>query len=467
MRENFKLLLTKPLKEYPIAYSLAKWYLNRRSIDIDLSIGLNIANYFYPLEELIYLECIANNYIQINDLSGYIFRKLDLDYVLEKLQSCKSIKTMSFYNNNMTKQQIENLMKIATLRQVTKLSLCGAYSSTIPITPITTMLKQNYKLKYLNLSNKKLGQAGAIELARGIRENTSLEIINISCNKIDNIGIREIFKSCSHQKLINSLDISDNLFDAEDEETLDNYILNYPIELHLNLTRNPITPLGALHLSHILELNAPIVSLNLNSIQMSKDGIESICNSLTNNYVLKSLDLDLHLIGEDSTKHIVKLIRKNKHLNYLSIPVSGMSSYSLMKLAVAFRFNTTITGFSFVAFPTFENESNYEIDIREQISINKDGCIQYYKKSLFTLLLIMNFAQGNSFTTLPVEIVFAIADHLIQPSLKRSIPLTHYGKYHYVDNSLCLKWMDKINNEGDYSEENTHRFYKNSGCVIA
>lgn len=485
MRENFKLLLTEPLREDPFLYSLARWYLNRWSVQIDLELGLCMLNQFFPIDQQILIECLEKNLIEKKRLTKGDINKLDIDLVIDKLQTCETIQEISFKRAGLNKQRVENLIGVISWR-VTKLVLNDSYLDAEDITPIAAMLKHNCTLKTLDLANNSLAQAGALVLAQGIQQNTSLEAFSVEFNDIDNYGLQEIFKACYRNQGINNLNLADNSFDADGLHMIFDFLLNYTKPLRLRLSSNTLGDPGAYYLARLLESNAPIAALNIDNTGIGNTGMTKIFQALnknsylkrfsirnntfgftsvrelqialSNNYVMDTLVLGGSCWKQDFTQEIVKLIRNNKGLTGLQVPTCLMNLSTLEQLALALQDNTTIIKFPVHAL------SEYTTEINQQVLVNSYGSILHYKNCLFTLLLIMNFATDNYFSALPVEIVFAIADELIQPALKK-ILTKDFGIFKHNYLSYTQQWMDKINEE--YAGEKIiGHGYANASCSL-
>ncbi|CAE7543315.1 Nlrc3 [Symbiodinium natans] len=138
------------------------------------------------------------------------------------------------------------------------------------------VLLSGKKVKRLDLRYRKIGDAGAEQLAAALEGNTSLTKLELDYNGITSAGVTRIAEA-----LIKNVTLT-----------------------HLYLCNNVIDDEGALHLAAALEENRSLVQFYLSGNRISTAGAEAILNCIRRASLTIDLDLSLQKVPESLQREI-------------------------------------------------------------------------------------------------------------------------------------------------------------------
>ena len=171
-------------------------------------------------------------------------------------------------------------------------------------------LKENQKLKYLNLSNNKFSDSGLEMIFSPLKFNKSITKINLSTNKIKEKGAKIILESLCYNKSI----------------------------ININLSKNKINNVGKT-IFECFSLNQTLERVDLSNNNLSEEDINCIISSLDKNSSIKMIKLNDNQVEfpilnilEKQNKNLYDLIEENKFFknsNYIN-PLLHYFTYNLM-----------------------------------------------------------------------------------------------------------------------------------------
>ena len=175
---------------------------------------------------------------------------------------------------------------------------------------LANALKVNTSIFYLELSNIKIGDAGANALANALKINTSVTIFYFRSNLISNVGATTLAEALKVNVSLTFLDIS----------------------------TNQIGDIGASALALALTINTALNSLNLGGNQISNPGIEALSTALQVNTVLTAIAIHYNLIDDLGAQAFISALLVNYSLTGIDLNYNSINSSNLSKInALAMR----------------------------------------------------------------------------------------------------------------------------------
>ncbi|XP_065896624.1 protein NLRC3-like [Dysidea avara] len=252
-----------------------------------------------------------------------VLRKLDISCCGISDSGIVAISKSLKYNNtlqelNMSYNEINEINEIVeviegntTLRKL-DISYCGIRSKMAVI--VSESYKNNKTLQefiiswkndqvtvrtadiFYNLSNKKIGDIGALIVSNLLYNSTRVNKLDVSYNKISHKGI---------------------VFIAD-------YLKNNITLQKLNISHNSIAIEGAKKIAEIIQINRSLQNLNISYCSIPDRGIVTICNFLSNNTTLQELNMSHNEIMSTGAKKIAEVIQLNTTLLKLDISSCGI-----------------------------------------------------------------------------------------------------------------------------------------------
>lgn len=145
---------------------------------------------------------------------------------------------------------------------------------------VANALKRNTTLKYLDLSENRIGDEGAIAISEALKENISLTGLKLASNRISSDGAKAIADMLTVNKSLR----------------------------RLWLNSNNIGSSGAKALASALKRNKSIYDLDLRWDAIGDEGCFAIADMMKVNCSVKILRLDYNFISDNSAKVILKAL---------------------------------------------------------------------------------------------------------------------------------------------------------------
>ena len=325
-----------------------------------------------------------------------------------------------------------------------------------------SMLMNNFNvhsvIESLDISNNnKIGNNGALEVAKFLIRHKTLKILNLSHNLIglDEAGIQLFFSviysfgvnninilreikywDCSgvvalaaalNYSALQSLDLSYNYF-----------IFLYHYGVHklacaieanttlqsMHLSGNNLNSIKGIMIANALRINNSLILLNISDNEISDLGMYTFCTMLYFNTTLKQLDVSSNDLKLYSAIEIGQVLQQNCVLTTLALGSNNIGDLGSQHLAAALHVNKTITslyirdnmigdvGAKAIAFALKNNVTLLQLDISfNQITDNGAGFIFYalcINRTLKTL-----FAFFNPISDLVIEKCLALHPDVI------------------------------------------------------
>ena len=223
------------------------------------------------------------------------------------------------------------------------------------IISISDSLKYNCSLQRLNLSHNKVNSKGAEYIAKAIQNNSVLVKLDISKCDIPDDGAVVISESYRHSTSLETLKMTwnnavntVNQFEDETLQLLPILVENDQVFVSTankicDLIREHIGNTGVRIISNLLcSKNTVITELYISYNNISYDGIEAICDSLSYNNVLQYLVMSYNEINSDGARKIANAIQLNVTLKKLDISYCGIPDVEALAISEVYKFKLTL-----------------------------------------------------------------------------------------------------------------------------
>ncbi|XP_070370216.1 leucine-rich repeat-containing protein 74A isoform X3 [Equus asinus] len=177
------------------------------------------------------------------------------------------------------------------------------------VVSLTQMLRENYYLQELNLSDNDLGLEGARIISEFLQRNTSsLSNLQLSGNNFKDEAAELLSQALSSDYRIKSLDLSHNQFSDK----------------------------GGEHLGQMLALNVGLQSLDLSWNHFYTRGAVALCNGL------RKLDVSMNGFGNEGATALGDVLRLNNSLAYLDVSGNDISNEGVSKISRGLELNDSL-----------------------------------------------------------------------------------------------------------------------------
>ena len=255
---------------------------------------------------------------------------------LNLARAAKAVKdfNLMIWNNRITKQGIENMLKIKPDIRISTLELDCRYVSESVVAAIisrfTGYLRRHdfSSLLTVNLSDNCIGDSdsGIKVLPDILRETTNLQSLNLSNNSITDNGAKLLFSNLKNYNQLSSLNLSSNSITDESIEILTDALKNCTCLNSLNLSSNSISDDGTEALFHALKNCTELASLDLASNKIRNAGIKCITQTLMCFKNLNTLNLSNNMITHESIEDLAVSLRECHHLRELDLSRNSIGS---------------------------------------------------------------------------------------------------------------------------------------------
>lgn len=288
---------------------------------------------------------------------------------------------------------------------------------------IENLLVTNSSLKKLTIPrNPKVSSSGGTLLGNALLNNNVLTCLSVSNCNLGSEGVYSICSALLDNKVLTDLDLSNNEIRDQDTEVISKLLFNNSTLERINLDFNKITDLGCQRLAIGLQQNTSLLFFYLNYNDFKYPGLKSILSSLQINQSLtylgiKSRDNSLTYLGIESRDNyspdyaaaalIADSLQYNNSLTRLDFSGYKISTDGIKLIEEAMQYNSALTFLSDIE-PTHELKT--ELSCRE---------LRYYKtrekvNAIIPLIfLIFYMKEDNLLNSMPIEIIFLIAEQLV------------------------------------------------------
>ena len=216
-----------------------------------------------------------------------------------------------------------------------------------------------------------------IFIFKSIGENNNLKVFDLSYNDKINLSL---IKNILFLKNISKLSISRNDIHDKDIQRFVQYIKEYKSPLkELYIQSNFIGIEGSLSIAELIKDNEYLKILNLADNPLQSEGINNICDSITNNKnVLSELLINYTKCNDFSVSKIVNMLKRNKNLSVLTLIGNKFTNKGVDMILSTLRMNNTLKQ---ISLGNNYLNSNAFINLADYLSFNKSLLILEIKSS--------------------------------------------------------------------------------------
>jgi len=229
---------------------------------------------------------------------------------------------------------------------------------------LARLLSSTHKVKEIDLTGCDVGDEGITALAKYLAADTEIEIVDLNCNSYTDDGMAALGKMLITNASITLLDVSgsrsgdpgiESLADAlESANGTGNTTLR-----ELKVTRNAIGfgigLRGVSALRRVLDGNASLTSLSLWGSKVGDRGSEQLALGLAANASMTWLDLGWNDIGDAGAAHLAACLETNSTLLSIDLRNNLIGSKGVLTLnSVLGRWSATLAGGADVGNVTLE-----------------------------------------------------------------------------------------------------------------
>ena len=221
------------------------------------------------------------------------------------------------------------------------LNLCG-HCNGDAVLFIAFGLCNNRTICTLDISNNKIGDLGAQEIAEALHENTTLQTLNISYNIIQVVGARAIAGALRANKALQNLDISKNNIHVEGAKFIAEALYENRTLQKLDVSNNNILDDGAIAISECIKKNSALQQLVISGNNVSVEGAIKFAEAVKINTTLQNFDISNNGISNDGAKLISDCLKHNNCLQELNLSRSEMTNEGVKQLSEVIKINMTL-----------------------------------------------------------------------------------------------------------------------------
>ena len=318
--------------------------------------------------------------------------------VAKALRRITSLRSLDFGNNNISKAAAGDLaLAIKSNKHLEKLCLHDNNLNSSAI-DILESLSTISSLKFLNVNNNQIGEAGGKELALVIKNNTRLRELYFRHNNIQN-SVMEISEALQSISTIDTLDLGNNNLS---ERTCDKLALSSSCSTELQLHNNNYLQSSLIIMLKALDSTTKLKILNLYGNTITEEAGNTLASLISKNYInlqllyvsvltapikviealqkhsaLEALLFDTCSLTEEAENKIASVITKNKSLRRLSLENINLSQTVIKSILTISKLTSLRLGDSSLSEEVCDNLS-------KAVSRNQ---------SLETLVLLDNMLQ--------------------------------------------------------------------------
>ena len=240
-------------------------------------------------------------------------------------------------------------------------------------------LCSNRTIFTLDISNNKINDLGAQEIAKALYENSTLQTLNISYNIIHFHGVKAIAEALHKNRTLQILDISNNNIHIQGAKVMAEALYKNRTLQKLDISYNHILDDGAIAVSECIKKNSTLQQLVISGNNVSVEGAIKIAEAGKINTTLQNLDISNNGISNDGAKFISDCLEHNNNLQELNLSRSEITNEGVKQLFEAIRINTALL----------------KLDISKNW-ITTEGIVEFLKAIICnSVLQSLNFTHNN------------------------------------------------------------------------
>nr|XP_014342010.1 PREDICTED: leucine-rich repeat-containing protein 34 [Latimeria chalumnae] len=185
---------------------------------------------------------------------------------------------------------------------------------------------------------------GAEVIAKALHWNQTLKQLRMNGNKIGNKGGMYFAAMLQVNSSLEELDLGDCDLGTQSVVALSTVLNNNVAIKSINLSRPLLFSQQeetTVHLAKMLKVNKHLEELHLEKHDMKEFGAERLSETLVENFTLRYLDLSCNRITRDGTKCLAQLLKHNTSLEILDLSANRIEDDGALYLSEAIAFHNT------------------------------------------------------------------------------------------------------------------------------
>ena len=290
-------------------------------------------------------------YLDISDCGFMDFRIIDLwlhkHFLLKKLilrsntpfQTYRSSRNTNVENTGTTNESVHSYIE--------HLDISGCNLSGIQLISTAKYLQTVSTLKYLDISNNKVSESLAIEIATVILSNPFLETLIFSCCDLSSSKFAKITKALHTVSALKHLDFSDNVLTSNEENDIGSIIIHNPLLQHLNLSNCKLSEIQIISIAKALSKTSRLKYLDIDHNEINQNASIGIASVITKSISLQYLNLSGCNLKETAFEIIANSLRNIKSLTSIDMSNNCITHKTAQSIAVALSNNLDIEQLNF------------------------------------------------------------------------------------------------------------------------
>ena len=280
--------------------------------------------------------------------SNFVIPEDSLSILVRYFADFKNIKSICFKANGLLPSSVMAIADIIRVSYLEELEIVENNICKNGITEIATALSVNNRIISLTFSSIRLSDGDASVLMSNFNMRSAIESLDISNNKIGNNGALEVAKFLIRHKTLKILNLSHNLIGFDEASIQLYFSLFFSFACGVNNT-NKLKEINFWDCSGVVALAvalnySPLQSLDLsyNHISLNHHGLHKLACAIEANTTLQSMHLSGNNFNSIEGIMIANALRINNSLILLSISDNEISDFGMYTFCTMLYFNTTI-----------------------------------------------------------------------------------------------------------------------------
>eukprot|EP00668_Euglena_longa_P042450 GGOE01056190.1.p1 GENE.GGOE01056190.1~~GGOE01056190.1.p1 ORF type:complete len:1146 (-),score=202.57 GGOE01056190.1:174-3611(-) len=284
------------------------------------------------------------------------------------------MRTLEMFGNKLGDQSCQNFCQVLQTNQtLLRLKLGDNCITTQGSKHLGDGLRHNQTLIQLHIGGNGIGDLGVIAIADALRDNTTLTSLGLRDNDIGVAGLRALtdLLALSHCQLaevqlkgnkigldnacnvlahalqcnnsLRVLELQSNQISAEGIACLAQALCHNSSIHAINLNDNALMDEGAEHVSFLLQQNRSITTVGLSGNSIAKRGASALWGALQHsNNSLVGIDLGNNSLGNAGAAGLAGVLRVNSTLESVDLNNNSIFSKGIAHLATALQTNSTL-----------------------------------------------------------------------------------------------------------------------------
>ena len=250
-----------------------------------------------------FLSCNAN--LKVLDLSSTELQKVDCKDIFKALQNISTISSLNVSNCNVGNEAADEL---------------------------ATVLFHNLKLEMIDLSYNNLSPLDIATILRGMENISNLASISVSQNKINDEAADDLATILLHNPNLKHLDLSGNSLSALAFVKIFKGMKNISNLITMNISYNMITNEAANELANVLHHNTTLQKLNMSGNNLSKSDTVKVFKEMKNITSIETICIGYNDINDEAADGLANVVLNNNSLQELVLRSNSLSSSDATKI---------------------------------------------------------------------------------------------------------------------------------------